>query len=205
MRAEYIMMLCLLIIIALLLYDRYRAKGSDTEGNGLEAPELPDVMGKTGSQRQAAQMKDTAGQLWKGSLEGDNFTAEHYGNHVEEDPQEGLERAGGTVPDLEEEEEELIAYGLQGGAGGFATGVTFEELSNAGMAIAGQGPVASLIEAEATVRKIDGTDLLTLLENALGDSSRKLAILLERSPGPDPGPSNLWNDDEGDFSIGDFL
>ncbi|AWH86279.1 conjugal transfer protein TraD [Flavobacterium album] len=206
MRVEYIMMLGLLVIIALLLHERHTAGARNAKGDEGEAPELPDIMGKTKSQRHAAQMDDTPGQPGKGDREADNFTSEQYGNPVEgESLQEGPERARGTIPDLEEEEEELMAYGLQGSAGGFATGVTFEELSAAGMAIAGQGPAASFTEAEATVRKIDGTDLLTLLENALGDSSRKLAILLDRSPGPDPGPHILRNDDDGDFRIGDFL
>lgn len=203
MKVEYLILLALLAVIALLLQDRYRReRNGKTEGEQ-QAPDYPDIMGRPRLDGHAVQMKDSAGQEDKEGADTDNFTDESRNSHLPED-YAGLLEGKGVLPDLEEEEEEWSGYGLGGVADGFATGVTFEELSAAGTAISGQDPEASLLQARATVQKIDGTDLLTLLESALGESARKLAILLDR-PAPGHGPADLQDDAKRDFNIGDFV
>lgn len=201
MKVEYLILLALLGVIALLLQDRFRKERDNNEEERNRESDYPDVMGKPRSEGQPVQIQDSRG------LEGgqghaiDNFTTESRNSHPVDtcEPPEG---ARGALPDLEEEEEEWTGYGLGGVGDGFATGVTFEELSAAGTAISGQDPEASLSQTKATVQKIDGTDLLTLLESALGDSARKLAILLDRTA---PGPADLQDDAHRDFNIGDFV
>ena len=200
MKVEYLILLALLGVIALLLQDRFR-KERDNSEEEKERQDYPDVMGKPRSEGQPVQMGDSRGQDGGQGHAIDNFTTESH-NSDPIDTYESPEGARGVLPDLEEEEEELMGYGLGGVGDGFATGVTFEELSAAGTAISGQDPEASLSHVKATVHKIDGTDLLTLLESALGDSARKLAILLDRTA---PGPADLQDDAHRDFDIGDFV
>ncbi|MNK22302.1 hypothetical protein D3C87_405760 [compost metagenome] len=201
MKVEYLILMALLAVIALLLQDRYRRERSSKTDGEQQAPDYPDIMGKPRSEGQAVQMEDSSGHEGGQGRAVDNFTTENHQGHPT-DAYVGPEGERGALPDLEEEEEEWMGYGLGGVGDGFATGVTFEELGAAGTAISGQDPEASLSQAKATVQKIDGTDLLTLLESALGDSARKLAILLDRTA---PGPADLQDDAHRDFDIGDFV
>src|SRR5690606_11199761 len=83
-------------------------------------------------------------------------------------PQEELDEVFSNQPDFEEEEEEWNGYGISGGDNGFAQGVTFEELGAVGMLLQKEKLEPSQKEtAIATVQKIQGTELFSLLENSI--------------------------------------
>lgn len=97
-------------------------------------------------------------------------------------PTRGSDEFAGGFPDWEEEEEEMQKISVFNAEGGLATGVTFDELANAAKLLQRQALEASERKYAAEVfSKIDGTELLDLLESGLGDASRKIAQLLDRS------------------------
>jgi hypothetical protein len=55
--------------------------------------------------------------------------------------------------------------------------------------------------------KIDGTELMLMLETAVGDASRRIAKLLDRADDyeTDSGFSTLQNNNERNFDIGDYV
>jgi len=57
------------------------------------------------------------------------------------------------------------------------------------------------------VRRIQGTELFSLLENSMEGASRKIAELLDKSlpAGKDFSSSNLRNKDLEGFDIGEFV
>ncbi|MFL9836753.1 conjugal transfer protein TraD [Flavobacterium sp. ST-75] len=82
---------------------------------------------------------------------------------------------------MEEEEEEWsrdIGFSTEDG---LATGVTFDELATVGMLLERKalGP-SEKDKAASMIAKIDGTELLGLLESQVGEASRKIAMLLDR-------------------------
>jgi hypothetical protein len=123
-------------------------------------------------------------------------------------PQEELDEVFGNMPDFEEEEEEWNRYGISGRNDGFAQGVTFEELSSAGMLLQKNKLEPSQKETVvAIVQKIQGTELFSLLENSIESASRKIAELLDGSLSSemDASSSTLRKNDLENFDIGEFV
>lgn len=106
--------------------------------------------------------------------------------------------------DYEEEEEEFKNRGFPNENRGYARGVSFEELNDAGQVF--QNNIlepASIKKAMVVVQKIQNTDLFYVMENAMDGSSRKIADLLNKNLPDGPKPDAPSNSD--DFDIGDFL
>ena len=108
--------------------------------------------------------------------------------------------------DLEQEDEDW-KYEQSNVESGFATGVTFQELS-----IAGQLLQEELLEPDLEqravniIQKIQGTELFDLLESSLGDASKRIAILLSGSIlNEDEILSNKRSNSSDDFDIGEFV
>lgn len=138
----------------------------------------------------------------------DNFNKRNEAtSKISEIPQEEADAAN-TGPDLREEEQEMQKYAASGKNEDFATGITFGELAIAQEILARQSlnPFEEKIAADI-VSKIDGTELLGLLESKIGDASRKIAMLLDRGiakqPHEDPSTSRNANEDK--FEIKDFI
>jgi hypothetical protein len=211
---EMLIVICLLIIIALLVHDkivikkRKEQKPTQKKSN----PNLPDIMGQP-KPRRSLLLPNNANesQKKKQEQESDNFESEIEENDFDiEIPQEELDEVFGNMPDFEEEEEEWNRYGISSGddSFGFATGVTFEELSTVGMLLQKENLAPSQKEtAVAIVQKIQGTELFSLLENSMESASRKIAELLDGSlsSGTDADSSNLRKIELYDFDIGEFL
>src|SRR5690606_9304604 len=109
---------------------------------------------------------------------------------------------------FEEEEEEWNGQGISGSDDGLARGVTFEELSIAGVLLQKEKLEPAQKEtAIAIVQKLQGTELFSLLENSIEDASLRIAGLLDSSlpTETETGSSNLRNDDLSDFDIGEFV
>ena len=90
---------------------------------------------------------------------------------------------------------------------GFATGVTFQELSTAGQLLQ-QDVLKPDLEQQAVniIQKIQGTELFDLLENSLGDASKRIAALLsQKISNEDEDISFKRKDDADGFDIGEFV
>ncbi|MDC8102934.1 hypothetical protein MTQ00_00130 [Chryseobacterium sp. B21-037] len=90
---------------------------------------------------------------------------------------------------------------------GFASGVTFQELSTVGRLLQDEVPEPALDEeAVNIIRKIEGTELFNLLENSLEGASLKVARLLQRSNSENQSvDTSRHNDDVKGFDIGEFV
>ncbi|MNQ39376.1 hypothetical protein D3C85_529860 [compost metagenome] len=209
---ETVIVICLLIIIALLVQDKIIIKKRTEQKPTQEKPNpnLPDIMGQPKPMRSLSVPKRAIeSQSKKQKKEMDNFDIEI--DEVDVDiqiPQEELDEVFGNMPDFEEEEEEWNRYGISGRNDGFAQGVTFEELSSAGMLLQKNKLEPSQKETVvAIVQKIQGTELFSLLENSIESASRKIAELLDGSLSSemDASSSTLRKNDLSDFDIGEFV
>ena len=206
---ETVIMICLLLILVLLLEDKlviYKPGRRHKD----KTPELPDIMGLPKPvQRHAVPMEATPGQPDQPKDIPDNFEAKTKANgFARKIPQEALDEVFEDMPDLEEEEAEWIAYGPSDSDNGFATGVTFDELSTAGAWLQQETPEPALQEkAVDIVQRVQGTELFSLLESSMEGASRKMAALLDKHlpTEADSDASDLRNDDLRDFDIGEFV
>lgn len=206
---EIVIVICLVIVIILLLKDKVVIhKPVRRQEN--KTPDLPDIMGLPKPvERHAVPMKAAKRQLNKSNDVPDTFEAEtSETGFAKEIPQEELDEVFGSVPDLEDEEEEWNRYGSPNSDNGFATGVTFNELSIVG-ALLQQEVLEPALQQKAVdiVQRIQGTELFSLLENSMEGASRKIAALLDKSlpAGTDFGSSDLRNNDLSGFDIGEFV
>lgn len=211
---EIVIVICLLIVIVLLAKDKIVIK-KVVKGKPQQPavnPDLPEIMGRpkpierhvvptTATERQKNEPDDIPG----------NFEAETYETGFEREiPPEELDEVFGNEPDFDfrDEEEEWKERGLPNSDNGFATGVTFNELSTVG-ALLQQDVLepASQQKAVDIVQKMQGTELFSLLENSMEGASRKIAALLDKSlpAGADFSSSDLRKSDVGDFDIGEFV
>jgi hypothetical protein len=209
---EILIVICLLVVIGLLVEDKiviHKRKEQKPAQEKLN-PNIPDIMGQPKQIRSLLVPKSaTESQKKEQEQETDNFDIEIDEEEVDiQIPQEELDEVFRNMPDLEEEEEEWGRYGIFGGNDGFAQGVTFEELSSVGMLLQKEKLEPSQKEtAVAIVQKIQGTELFTLLENSMENSSRKIAELLDGSLSSetDTSSSTLRKNDWEDFDIGEYL
>lgn len=209
---EIIIVICLLIVIVLLLKDKVviHKPMSRQEKQKNKTFDLPDIIGlPKPAKRHTVPMNAAKRQIDKSENIPDNFEPEtKESDFAREIPQEELDEVFGGVPDLEEEEEEWNGYGDANSDNGFATGVTFDELSTVG-ALLQQDVLEPALQQKAVniVQRIQGTELFSLLENSMEGASRKIAALLDKSlpAGTDFSSSNLRNKDLEGFDIGEFV
>ena len=100
------------------------------------------------------------------------------------------------------EEEEMQLHG-QPAESVFATGVSFEELSEIQTFILNDEPTPEEEKKAAdVVKKIEGTEILKRFEASMENAARKIAILLDKSAGDSDSGSSLFKDD---FNIQNFV
>lgn len=211
---EIVIVICLLIVIVLLAKDKIVIKKvvKSKPQQPLVNPDLPEIMGQpkpierhvvptTATKRQKEEQEDLP----------DNFEAEtEEKGFAKEIPPEELDEVFGSEPvsDFENEDEEWEEQGLPNSDNGFATGVTFNELSTVGVLL--QQDVlepASQPQAVDIVQRLQGTELFSLLENSIEGASRKIAELLDKSlpAEADFSSSDLRKSSLDDFDIGEFV
>lgn len=209
---EKIIIVSLLAVIAVLLYLWTKAKNNHrpnkTQNDPL--PGVPDIVGRPKLGGRPAEPIQAPG-----TQNSDNTPATPTFDNVNKRavkpaiPQEEPDEEG--IPDWDEEEEEMKGYAtntVHRIEDGLATGVTYDELAAVGQLLQRKALKAS--EKKSTVivaSKIDGTELMHMLETAVGDASKKIAKLLDRADDyeSDSGSSALRNDNEGNFNIGDYV
>ena len=142
---------------------------------------LPDIMGRPDpeiSNRLPSPAKsDIAIKASDCSVTFDPVTEVKSSGAIQEEPGAIVN----VIPDWREvEEEELERYVTFGIEEGLATGVTFDELATVGSLLERETLQASDKNIAAGIlSKIDGTELLSLLESNTGDTSKKIAMLLD--------------------------
>lgn len=203
---EQIIIIGLLFIIILILWDKkfINNKKSSTE----KELKLPSIMGET--KKEARNLKPSAAdQGQEDSIVSNTniFESETKGEEFENIPfKKDLDEIFINNNDWEEEEDWYNQNNSEIESG-FATGVTFQELSTAGQLL--QEPILEPdLEQQAVdiIQKIQGTELFNLLENSLGDASKRIAHLLNQTISDDESQISFKgkNDAEG-FDIGEFV
>lgn len=209
---ETLIVICLLIVIYLLLHDKIvikRVSKKDRRSDN-NIQDLPEIMGQPKiKERLVAPTNAIKRQKEKPAMDDSSFDPE-----TEDEgfaiviPQEELDEVFSDEPDFDEEEEEWSRYGEPNGEDGFATGVTFEELSTVGTLLQ-QERLEPVLQKQAVdiVHKIQGTELFSLLENSIENASQKIARLLDKSieTETDSGSSTMRNKGLEDFNIGEFV
>lgn len=211
---ETLIVICLIIIIVLLLKDKVvihkPMRKQEKKENGKY--DLPEIMGQPKPVvRHVVPTSASERQKNKSEVIPDNFEEETEEKGFEREiPQEELDEVFGSEPDFDfrEEEEEWSEDGYPNSDNGFATGVTFSELSIVG-ALLQQDVLEPTSQQQAVdiVQRIQGTELFSLLENSMEGASRKIAALLDKRlpTGTDFSSSDLRNKDFEGFDIGEFV
>lgn len=209
---EKIIIAVLLGVIVILLYLRTKAKNSRGRNKTQHDPMqgVPDIVGrpKLGG-RPALPTQAIVTENVSSAPVVHNFDTVNKRETKLPIPQEELDEE--HIPDWDDEEEEMKGYvsnAVYSIEDGLATGVTYEELAAMGKLL--ERNVLQACEKELTISlasKIDGTELMHMLENAVGDASKKIAKLLDRADDyeSDSGSSSLRNDNDGSFDIGDYV
>lgn len=201
-----------IITIMVFLYSKGNAgnKKKIVPKNDDPLPGVPDILGRPKSGGRSAVPKDAFEEdMPEGIIPMADFGTGDKRDTIVPFPQAEPDTA--IIPDWLEEEEELKGYSANAAYGiveGMATGVSFDELATVGKLL-GRG---ALQPAEADIAvsiatKIDGTELLQLLEEAVGDASKRIAMLLDGGGTANygEGSSKLRDDPETKFDIGDYV
>ena len=203
---EILILICLMVVIALLIYDKLplqRTQSSKDEENSLN---LPDIMGKPNL---SAPNSTNERQVEGGIINPHNLDIEFDENEIisHQNSKEELDEDSSNVPDFEEDEEEWKRYGMSSDNNGFAQGVTFEELSQVKNFLEKNEQELSKLETTATiVQKLNGTELFSLLENSIENASINIAKLLDSSiTSESDSNSSILNKSLNDFDIGEFV
>jgi len=208
---EIVIVICLLIIINLLLKNKIITTTLDQKPKQEKInPGLPDIMGQP---KPSGSYSGQNRNLSRGAMELENSPVSVNATHDEKIDAEtqsqhpARDNVSGTAVNLRDEEEDWVGQGIITDDS-FATGVTFDELASVGKILAQKTMGASETATAAGIAaKIDGTELLGLLESRIGDASKKIAMLLDRSITklPDEGSSLLRDNNQEGFDIGDYV
>ncbi|MCD0477820.1 hypothetical protein LPB90_05100 [Chryseobacterium sp. LC2016-29] len=206
---EQLIIIGLLLVIILLLWDR---KFTDQHSKGKNAEAhltVPSIMGETKKEERKPVPSDVdQGQSESIVLKANNFDSETKEEVFENTAsKKELDEILVKNSDLEDEEEDWQYQDDSKIESGFATGVTFQELSTAGQLLQ-QDVLEPDLEQQAVtiIQKIQGTELFDLLENSLGDASKRIAALLsQRISNDDEVISFKRKDDADGFDIGEFV
>jgi len=175
---EMIIITCLIIVIALLLHDKlWKSKSGQRDNITLSKDDkyLNDIIGKPKPTNRMSQKNDNL----EGMSEQISSVAREKTQSDIKSFEQQIDESVGYIPDFAEEEEELRAEGQFYENNKFATGVTFEELSLVGTFFQPNMSNTPLNNHQVQImQKIEGTELLMLLENSLDNASQKIAKLL---------------------------
>lgn len=209
---EIVIVTCLLLVMVLVLQDRIviikksKQKPPQRQANA----NLPDIMGRPKSARSfPVSVTSAARQVLEPEINPADLDIEYDENENVgiQIPQSALDEVFRNIPDFDEEEEEWHRYGISGGDESLAQGVTYEELGSVGSLLQKENLERSEKEAAAAiVKRLQGTELFSLLENSIEGASKKIAMLLDRTLSEtSSGLSTFRKNDLEDFDIQEFL
>lgn len=203
-----LIIIALLFIIILLLLDKKFMKSPTPETKNETKSNPLTIIGKIKQEeRQALPSSTTQRQFVTADVRTDNFDSETKEQEIDQ-PNEKKSLGNILVKNNDWEEEEDWQYGdFSEIESGFATGVTFQELSTAGQLLQ-EELLEPALEQQAVniIQKIQGTELFSLLENSLEGATQRIADLLSQSTSnADVNSSpNRKNEAEG-FDIKEFI
>ncbi|MFW2135516.1 hypothetical protein ACK2M7_04395 [Chryseobacterium sp. TY4] len=203
-----LIIIALLFIIILLLLDKKFMKSPTPETKNETKSNPSTIIGKIKQEeRQALPSSTTQRQFVTADVRTNNFDSETKEQEIDQ-PNEKKSLGNILVKNNDWEEEEDWQYGdFSEIESGFATGVTFQELSNAGQLLQ-EELLEPALEQQAVniIQKIQGTELFSLLENSLEGATQRIADLLSQSTSnADVNRSpNRKNEAEG-FDIKEFI
>lgn len=206
---EQLIIIGLLLIIILLLWDKKFINQLHHKKSAEADPPLPSIVGKARPEERKLQPSDVnQGQGESTVPKANNFDLETREEAFENIPvKKDLDDILDKDIDWEEEEDEWQYQNDPIVESGFATGVTFQELSTAGQLLQ-QDMLEPDLEQQAvtTIQKIQGTELFDLLENSIHDASTRIAALLIQSNSNEDEdiPFKRKDNAEG-FDIGEFV
>ncbi|GEM51460.1 conjugal transfer protein TraD [Empedobacter brevis] len=203
---EILILICLIVVIALLIYDKLPLQRTQSSKDEEISLNLPDIMGRPNHSASNYAIKD---QVKKETINPHNLAIEFDENEIilHQNSKEELDEGSINVPDFEEEEEEWKRYRMSNNNDGFAQGVTFEELSQVKNFLEKNERQLSKIETTATiVQKLNGTELFSLLENSIENASINISKLLDSSILPESDSnSSIYKKNLDDFDIREFV
>lgn len=208
---EQLIIIGLLLIIILLLWDKKFTNQNQHshEKSAEDHLNVPSIMGKTKIEERKVQPSDTE----QGQGESIIPKANNFDSETKEEVFENMASSKELDDilfnnnDWEYEEEDWQYQNNSKIESGFATGVTFQELSTAGQLLQ-QDVLEPDLEQQAVliIQKIHGTELFDLLENSLNDASKRIAALLSQSiSNEDDKISSKCKDGAEGFDIGEFV
>ena len=206
---EQLIIVGLLLINILLLWDKKYINQHHQEKSAEPHPAVPSIMGETKKEERKPVPSDfNQGQGESIVLKSNNFDSETKEEAFENTPsKKQLDDLLVKDSDWEDEEEDWQYQNDPKIESGFATGVTFQELSTAGQLLQ-QDLLEPDLEQQAVniIQKIQGTELFDLLENSLGDASKRVAALLSQNiSNEDEDIYSRRKDDADGFDIGEFV
>ncbi|MGV2451697.1 UNVERIFIED_CONTAM: hypothetical protein POZ17_14985 [Ralstonia mannitolilytica] len=205
---EQLIIIFLLIIIMLILLDRKFSVNVRERNSSDTNKSVPSIMGAT-KQREGQILPISAEDRQDESvlIAPDNFKSETKEEEFEPIGQRKNLNDILVKNDDWGQEDEDWKYEDSNIESGFATGVTFQELCTASQLLQ-QYVLEPDLEQQAAdiIQRIQGTELFNLLENSLGDASKRIATLLTASiPDDDKIISFKQNNSSDSFDIGEFV
>ncbi|SHM23467.1 hypothetical protein SAMN05444360_109122 [Chryseobacterium carnipullorum] len=206
---EQFIIIGLLLIIILLLWDKKFTNQHPKEKSAEAHLTVPSIMGKTKIEERKPMPFDID------ERQGDSIspTADNFDSETKEEVFENtaskkeLDEILVKNNDWEYEEEDWQYQDDSKIESGFATGVTFQELSTAGQLLQ-QDVLEPDLEQQAVtiIQKIQGTELFDLLENSLDGASKRIAVLLSQSISDEDEEISFKRKDNAEgFDIGEFV
>lgn len=205
---EQIIIIGLLIIIILMLSERKFFNSIPRKEDSSMKMNIPSIMGETREKERLVLPIDANKRQGQPAL----LTVDNFDSETKEELlgdvalKKGLDDILIKNDELEQEDEDGL-YENSIIESGFATGVTFQELSTVGQLLQ-QDLLETDLEQQAVeiIQKIQGTELFDLLENSLGEASKRIGSLLRESiPDDDKIISAKRSNSSDSFDIGEFV
>lgn len=205
---EQVIIIGLLLILVLVLVDKKNSININGKDNVTKTKNLPSIMGDTKQRVRQASPINTNKRQNESILQAEDIF-ESETREVEFDTMGPTRNLDDILikNDAWDQENEDWKYEDSTVESGFATGVTFQELSTAGELLQ-QDVLKPDLERQAVdiIQKIQGTELFDLLENSLGDASKRIASLLsDRILNDDKAILSKHNNSADGFDIGKFV
>lgn len=206
---EQLIIIGLLLVIILLLWDKKLTNLHPREKSTKAHLTMPSIMGKTKIEERKLQPSDAD----QGQGESNVHNVNNFDSETEEVVLENtaskkeLDDILVKNNDWEDEEEDWQYQDDSNIESGFATGVTFQELSTAGQLLQ-QDVLKPDLKQQAVhiIQKIHGTELFDLLENSLDGASKRIAVLLSQSISDEDEEISFKRKDNAEgFDIGEFV
>ncbi|MBV8326708.1 hypothetical protein [Chryseobacterium sp.] len=204
---EQIIIIGLLIILVLVFVDKKNSISISGRDDIAKTKNLRSIMGDAKQiERQILPTDTNERQKQSTVMEEDNFEKETREEFDKFEQIKNLDDILGKNGNWEQQDEDW-KYQDSTIESGFATGVTFQELSTAGQLLQQDLLEPDLAQqAVDIVQKIQGTELFDLLENSLGDASKRIADLLSASISKDDQIISSERSNSSDsFDIGEFV